>query len=123
MSDDMNVHTVAAQVSVSSQLLSDAISSQRAFNEAYHNALIDGLLRPRTREQISAALAKREAYWDTQTAAGLVGVEDCAGYDESWAPDWRRVERGGYVDKWVTSEAWVRYDNARQALDEAEAAL
>lgn len=117
MADDQNVTTQAGQVNVSRQLLNDHL---RIDIEAM---ILDHLLHPPTAEQIAAAKVEREAIWDEKTAAGLIGIYDHSDYE--CGPDWTRVvDRGDpWVERWVTAEAWARYEAAAEALDEAEQAL
>ena len=117
MSDDLaNVSALAGQI-VSNQLLRDHVAAQRSIDEA----IMHDLMHPPTPEQLSAKRAEREADWYLQTRAGRVGIADSSDY--GGGPDWRVVNRHEWVEKWVTAEAWDRYESAREALDDAEQAL
>lgn len=114
---DLNVKTIASQMSISRQLLQHAGAVQGAVDDA----ILDSLLHPPTGAEIAAKRSERETKWDEKTAIGMVGIVDEGDFEGG--PCWRRVERGDYCHRWTTGDAWTRYEAARKAYYEAEEAL
>lgn len=104
---DQSNRAEAGEIAVSKQILNQAAFIPPVWLYAH------GFTRL-TEEQIAARLTEREAEWATQTAKGLVGITDESDYEGG--PDWREVERGQYVQKWVTAATWDRYTTAAAAL-------